>query len=77
MVYYRTLSETTEWILHKTTKDAFDIIESILFPPNAVFQFKVKTRYVVNGDVIISDDSAVYNLTIPCKLPLFSISRQL
>ncbi len=64
MVYYRT-SDSADWILDATTEDSSHVIYSTLFPPSATFQFKVNTRYVVNGDVIISDDSRTFSLTIP------------
>ena len=63
MVYYRTMG-SSEWTIDAITNDAFHVIDSILFPPGAVFQFKVNTRYVVNSEVIISNDSAAFNLTI-------------
>ena len=64
MVYYRTQG-SSEWTLDDITNDDFHLIESILFPPGNVFQFKVNTRYVVNDEIIVSDDSAVFDLTIP------------
>jgi hypothetical protein len=65
MVYYRN-SSSSEWTLDATTHDSSHVINSILFPPNAVFQFKVNTRYVINyNQVTISDDSVVFNFTIP------------
>ena len=64
LVYYRTLS-STEWTLHATTEDSSHVISSILFPPNATFEFKVNTRYVINNEVVISDDSMAFNFTIP------------
>jgi hypothetical protein len=64
MVYYR-IEGSSEWILDATTNDGFHIIDSILFRPGTVFQFKVNTRYNVNNEIVISDDSAVFDLTIP------------
>ena len=64
MVYHR-ISGSSEWTLDATTSGGFHVIDSILFPPNAVFQFKINTRYVVNDEVITSQDSAVFDLTIP------------
>ena len=72
MVYYRT-EGSSEWILDATTNDGFHIIDSILFPPGTVFQFKVNTRYVVNNETVISDDSASFNLTIPGRVSIFDL----
>ena len=63
-VYYRTAG-SADWTLDATTKDTSHVIYSTLFPPNSVFQFKINMRYVVNGEVITSDDSVPYNFTIP------------
>ena len=64
MVHYRTAGSTV-WILDAITKESSHVIYSTLFPPNSVFQFKVNTRYVVNGEAFISDDSEPFNFTIP------------
>ena len=68
MVYYRN-SSSSEWALDATTHDSSHVINSILFPPNAVFQFKVNTHYLYPDST--SDDSVVFNFTIPSEYSCF------
>ena len=72
VVSYRT-TNSTGWTQDIVTEDSSHVIDSILFPPNAVFQFKVNTRYDVKDEVIISNDSAIFNFTIPGEHSLFSV----
>ncbi|XP_046857278.1 uncharacterized protein LOC124450690 [Xenia sp. Carnegie-2017] len=53
------------WSLVTTTAASFHVIDSMIFLPNSTYQFKVNTRYVLNNEVIISDDSNIYNFTFP------------
>ena len=64
VVSYRT-TNSAEWTQDIVTEGSSHVIDSILFPPNTVFQFKVNTRYDVNDEVIISNDSAIFYFTIP------------
>ena len=64
IVSYRT-TNSTEWTQDIVTEDSSHVIDSILFPPNAVFQFKVNTRYDINDEAVISDDSAIFDFTVP------------
>ncbi|XP_028402439.1 uncharacterized protein LOC114525371 isoform X2 [Dendronephthya gigantea] len=71
MVYYQTESTdetvngSTNWTLLTNTNSTFHVISSILLYPNTTLTIKLNTRYVVNGDVVFSDDSAVFNFLIP------------
>lgn len=76
IVSYRTAG-STEWTEDVVTKGSSHVIDSILFPPNAVFQFKVNTRYNINDEVIVSDDSTIFNFTIPGEYCLFVIALYL
>lgn len=66
MVYYRPANATT-WTLDSNTEDSSHVIDTVLFLPTTAFQVKVNARYVVNGEVFISDDSDVFSFTIPGK----------
>ena len=73
IVNYR-IADATEWSQDTIdTRNNSHVIDSILFPPNAVFQFKVNTRYEVDDQIIISDDSEIHDLTIPGEYSLFGI----
>ena len=53
------------WSLVTTTAASFHVIDSMIFLPSSTYQFRVNTRYVLNNEVIISDDSNIYNFTFP------------
>ena len=53
------------WSLVTTTAASFHVIDSMIFLPSSTYQFRVNTRYVLNNEVIISDDSNIYHFTFP------------
>ena len=73
MVYYQSetsdmsVNGSTNWTLLTNTDSTFHVTHSILLYPNTTLKIKLNTRYVVNGEVIISDNSAVFNFPIPGK----------
>ena len=40
-------------------------VSSVAFIPNTAYDFKVQLRYVVNDVNVFSDESEVYNITVP------------